>query len=366
MFAALVAGLPAGSNSKGQETGGQERELPPALAPFEFLIGRWKGQGVPRDNPAQRFRGWTETHTWAWVFAGGRPVALTVSIPGGRVLGEGMLQYETSNQHYYLDTKQPGETAQAARFAGTLDSSGKLLTLERIEKGTMQRLTLRANSNYIRYTVILEAKEATAALFRPLIEIGLTKEGESFAAGAAAVELPRCIVTGGAATLTVSYQGQSYPICCTGCRDEFNENPEKYLSKLSRKTAAGDGAKTNQPKTSRVSRFEDAFAADTDPVRSQPKPRTAGRSAVVAGPVAPSSEETAEPSTKSGSESDTKVKEPDQLAARAARAFQLARNLERSGKSAAALKAYKQIVQDYARTATARVAAERIKALENQ
>jgi YHS domain-containing protein len=365
MCATLVTGLPADSRSKGQEAGGEERNLPPALAPFEFLIGSWKGQGVPRDNPAQRFRGWTETHTWAWVFAGSKPVALSVSIPSGRVLGQGTLRYEPSRNQYFFDVKQSGATSKPARFAGTLDSSGKLLSLERTENGTTQRLTLRANSNYIRYTMVLEAKEPTAPLFRPLIEIGLTKEGESFAAGSAAVEQPRCIVTGGAATLTVSYHGRSYPICCTGCRDEFNEHPEKYLQKLSQRPTAGGVTRTNQPKTSRVNRFEDAFAADIDPVQSRDQPTKVDRSAAAAGPVARSSEEQAESRTKPGPAPDTNAKAADQLAARAAKAFQLARNLEKSGKSTAALKAYKQIVKDYPRTVTARVAAERINALEN-
>jgi len=31
--------------------------------------------------------------------------------------------------------------------------------------------------------------------------------------------------------MTVSYQGKTFPVCCSGCRDEFNENPEKYASK---------------------------------------------------------------------------------------------------------------------------------------
>ena len=78
----------------------------------------------------------------------------------------------------------------------------------------------------------LDRKETGSTLFKPAIEVGLTKEGESFAAGASAAERPRCIITGGAATMTVSYQGQSYPICCTGCRDEFVENPEKYIKLL--------------------------------------------------------------------------------------------------------------------------------------
>ena len=31
--------------------------------------------------------------------------------------------------------------------------------------------------------------------------------------------------------MTVSYKGKTYPVCCSGCRDEFNDNPEKYAKK---------------------------------------------------------------------------------------------------------------------------------------
>ena len=198
------------------------------------------------------------------------------------------------------------------------------------------------------------------------MEIGLTKEGESFAAGSAAVEQPKCIVTGGAATLTVSYKGQSYPICCTGCRDEFNENPEKYLRKLSLKLSAGGGIKTDQPKTSRISRFEDAFAGDTATTESQGIAKMADRSATAGGDSASSTRGTAEPMATAKPKPDAKTQSSDKLAAKAATALRLAQNLEKSGKSAAALKAYKQIVKDYPKTATARVAAERIKAMESQ
>ncbi len=367
---ATLAMLPTAlaASLTGQAAGAESRDLPPALAPFEFLIGRWKGQGVPRDNPAQRFRGWTETHTWAWVFAAGKPVAMTVTIEGGKVLRQGTLRYEPANKQYALDAREPGASGKAVRFTGTLDSSGKLLILERSEKGTIQRLALRANSNYIRYTLLLDRKEPGGALFQPLVETGLTKEGESFAAGSAAGEQPKCIVTGGAATLTVSYQGRSFPICCTGCRDEFNENPEKYLKKLALKVSAGGGTKSDQPKTSRVSRFEDAFSGsgDTDPAESKAGAQMADRSSMEGAGSASPQPATPEPKAKAEPKPDAQAQTPDKLAAKAATALRLAQNLEKTGKSAAALKSYKQIVKDYPKTATARIAAERIKAIESQ
>ena len=38
-------------------------------------------------------------------------------------------------------------------------------------------------------------------------------------------------------TSTVSYMGQTYYVCCTGCRDEFNANPTKYIDEYKAKQA---------------------------------------------------------------------------------------------------------------------------------
>jgi hypothetical protein len=38
-----------------------------------------------------------------------------------------------------------------------------------------------------------------------------------------------CIVTGGLGTIAVSYKGQTYHVCCSGCRDAFNDDPEKFI-----------------------------------------------------------------------------------------------------------------------------------------
>ncbi|WP_165218930.1 YHS domain-containing protein [Aquisphaera insulae] len=253
------------------------RDVPPALAPLEFLVGSWKGQGVPRDNPSQRFRGWTETHTWAWAFEKGKPVGLTVSIKAGKVLAQGRLTYDAPSRRYRLEGKEPGDRGKAVVFTGTLDATGKVLNLERAEPsgGGTQRLSIRPNANFVRYVMTIDRKPAGSTAFAPKSEVGLTREGESLAAGASAVERPRCIVTGGAAAMSVSYQGQSYPVCCTGCIDEFKENPEKYLKKLaSRKAEPAKGAAAAKP--SGVSRFEDAFSGDSD---DAPAPATDGKDA---------------------------------------------------------------------------------------
>jgi hypothetical protein len=329
--------------------------LPPAFAPLEFLIGRWKGQGVPRDNPAERFRGWTETHTWAWVFDQSKPTGMSVTMDSGKILRRGKLSFDPTRKQYRLESEAAAGGGKALVFVGKLDASGKLLALESNEQEP-RRLSIRANSNYVRYTVMLERKDEGAVLFKPVIEVGLTKAGESFAAGSSAAEAPRCVVTGGAATLTVPYQGRTYPICCSGCRDEFLESPAKYLKKLALRSNA-DGGKTDAPKASRVSRFEDAFSGDVEQPAAKP------RANMEEPKVQEATEKTAKDAVRKPSAS-ARSQATDKVASRAATALRVAQNLEKSGKTEGALKAYKQIVRDHKGSPAAKTAGERIKALE--
>ena len=45
---------------------------------------------------------------------------------------------------------------------------------------------------------------------------------------AGAPKKPECIVSGGSANIAVTYNGKTYYVCCSGCRDEFNADPAKY------------------------------------------------------------------------------------------------------------------------------------------
>jgi YHS domain-containing protein len=347
-----------GERIRSQEGEASNRELPPALAPLEYLVGRWKGQGVSKDDPALKFRGWTETHTWAWIFDKGTPAGLTLDVQGGKRIARGKLTFDLRDRRYRLEARTVGarEGSQPVVYTGNFDSNGKRLELEAAGEAGRERLTIRPNGNYVRYVMTVDRNEPGARSFTPRFEAGLTREGESLAAGASAQERPRCIVTGGAASLTVSYQGQSYPICCTGCRDEFNENPEKYLRKLSLRSPAAGDSKAKPKSASKISRFEDAFASDVsaeDPeVKSEMKP---GRR-----PPAPGEADSAKAQKPAPSVEPSEKKS----ASRAATALRLAQNLERSGKTDNAMKAFRQLVKDYPGTAQARIAATRIKALE--
>ena len=327
---------------------GAAREIPEPFAPIEYLVGRWKGAGVPAAN---KTRGWEETHAWAWKFEKGKPVGLSLTITGGKALAKGLCTFDASKKQYIMSGTDP--SGKPLTFIGGPDKAGKGLVLDRLggtAAGAKQRITLYPNANFIRYTLKLDEQEAGAPQYKPLIAAGMTKEGESFAAGSTTgADLPKCIVTGGAATLSVSYQGASYPLCCTGCRDEFNENPAKYIKKLAlqRESGVKAGAK---PKPASIAKDDGAFDGIGD---SRPAAQPDGTMKTAPATAKPPAAATAPKAALKG---------PD--VARAASTLRLGQNLERAGKTAAALGYYRRVVKEHPDTPSAQTAAARIKALE--
>ena len=79
--------------------------------------------------------------------------------------------------------------------------------------------------------------------FARLAEVGSTRKGSSFAKNAASG--PECVVTGGLGTIAVEHDGKTYFVCCGGCRDLFNEDPEGVLADY-RERKAAERARSNR------------------------------------------------------------------------------------------------------------------------
>ena len=299
-------------------------EVPEAFVPFEHMVGGWKGTASPVAN---KVKGWQETHGWAWKFEKGVPVGMSLTLDGDKAVAKGLLTFDPAAKKYHLDGADPA--GKPVAYLGAFSPDGKTLTLDRVGSSPegKERIVIRPNSNKIRYTLLVERQEKGAPQFKGVFSVGLTKEGESFAAGGAEANLPKCILTGGAASMTVSYNGKSYPICCTGCRDEFNDNPEKYASKAAA-MAQAEPAKAATP----------AEAARPAPAAAAPKAAAKADA----------------PKAKDDSE------------AKAARDLGLGQDFEKNGKNPIALQYYRKVVKDYPRTAAAKVAADRIKVLGPQ
>ncbi len=197
----------------------EENPAKEALQALNDYVGMWKGAGANTSKSDN----WTEKMSWGWKFKGD-DAWLTVKFTDGKEFKEGELRYDVDKKNYKLTVKD--KKNEEKTFEGELKKG--YLTLDRVDPktGETQRLMMNTAAGGIRFVYNLQRKPKGSTFFTKLYQVESGKEGESLAGGGKERE---CVVTGGRGTIEVSYQGKSYYVCCTGCRDAFNENPEKIL-----------------------------------------------------------------------------------------------------------------------------------------
>jgi hypothetical protein len=205
----------------GEPKGKPARE---ALKPFNVLVGSWKGTGTPEGSPEERQKGhWVETVAWEWQFKGD-DAWLTVTFDKGKHFTQGRLRHlpATDTFEFTLTTT----AKEKVTYQGSI--KGKQVILERPlgESRQIERLTWNLlHENRVTYRLETRRDGGTALSRKYLV--GLTKEGEPFAAVGRAER--ECIVSGGLGTIAVSHDGKTYYVCCSGCRDEFRADPGRYV-----------------------------------------------------------------------------------------------------------------------------------------
>jgi YHS domain len=197
-----------------------------ALQDVGEFIGSWKLDAKPPKGPS-----WSETVTWGWKFKAGESW-IALEIKDGKQFTDGELKYLVEKKLYQLTLNDKDKKPQV--FTGEFKKG--TLKLERKDEKTadVHRVTFNTLSEGVRLSLNYEMQTGGKGLFSTVYKAAGTKEGESFAGGAAAKK-PECLVTGGVGTITVSYNGKTYYVCCSGCRDEFNENPKKYVDAFEKK-----------------------------------------------------------------------------------------------------------------------------------
>ncbi len=356
-FTALILGVGATMANAAD----RDREIPAPFAPFEHLVGGWKGVGIPAAN---RVKGWPEKHMWAWRFVKGTPVGMSLEFQSDKVLSQARLDFDAAKKLYRLEGTDPD--GKPVAFVGPIDESGQTLALDRVgdlPSGAKQRLTLRLNSNMIRYVMWIDEQERGAPQFSRVLDVNMGKEGESFAAGGSASNLPKCVLTGGSATMTVTFGGKSYPVCCTGCRDEFLADPEKYVKKAELRAQA-EAKNPSKPAASRVIRDDgsfDALLTDSKKSRSRPMPKDAPKGE--APESKPSANTTASPKEAPKDQPTEKPAPAPATDDKAASLLERAQELEKKGNTQAAVIYYRMIAKDYPKSPQAKSAAVRLKAL---
>jgi YHS domain-containing protein len=196
-----------------------------ALQEVQEFIGQWNLEGTQKVGA--KTEAWKEKVTWGWKFKDGDAwIVIDFAEGKGKYFTAGELRYDVEKKKYRLTLTPTAKGEAAQTFEGEIAKGA--LKMERKDPKTndVYRMTINTAAEGARLQIKYEKQDGGKGLFAAVHTMAGSKEGESFAGGA---KKPECIVSGGSANIPVSYMGKTYYVCCSGCKDEFNANPAKYV-----------------------------------------------------------------------------------------------------------------------------------------
>lgn len=199
-----------------------------ALSELNDLIGGWRGVGQPKRGSTQG--AWLESAEWVWDFSS--EVALRYKVEKGKLLTGAALTYDPKSQRYRLHAQFAGDAAR--EYAGQFDDDQRLVLDSQPDDGYEYRVTI-TRLNAKRTLVLHERRQTDQKFFTRIAEIGYTRQGTSLADAGAGE--PQCIVTGGKGTIAVSFESKTYYVCCTGCKQAFDDDPAGIVADYKQRLA---------------------------------------------------------------------------------------------------------------------------------
>lgn len=175
-----------------------------------------------------------EKAEWRWKFSG-EQVALEYAVEEGKLLKSALVSFDPKSKTYQLKTVELGTAKDQPiqrEYVGETNGNKLVFDTPAKEGAEGRRITI-TRLNEKRTLVLFEQKGAGQNFFNRIAEVGYTREGTRLADSDQTG--PECVVTGGAGTIKVSYKGETYWVCCTGCRDAFNDDPEGVLADYRKK-----------------------------------------------------------------------------------------------------------------------------------
>ncbi|MBC7968040.1 MAG: hypothetical protein H7Z17_19190 [Fuerstia sp.] len=208
------------------------------LSTLSFLVGDWKGVAQPKRG--SNSGAWSEKAHTVWHFDEKIPCLLLKLEPGEKSTsiffatasetGRPIIElHQPEKPSIALEMTEPGKSPASDAAVQTDKSAPDHWVFESVVEPGNPRLRLTVRKiNDIRITLLFEESTGAEAAFRRQYEIGMTRAGERLAKGNTGER--ECIVTGGLGTISVSHGGKTYYVCCEGCQQAFEADPEGTLT----------------------------------------------------------------------------------------------------------------------------------------
>ncbi len=213
------------------------------LQPFQVLLGKWTW------TTKKKFDGFAkhaEDLQWVWDFRTDiRQPGLAFTSAEHPYFAKGVLTWLPETKQFRLTAT--GREGDSRILLGTWAENGEpkeehdgkvvqrsykleLLQTEPAD-GEQWKVVLQLLDNDQMLTDVTKRPPAGSS-YSPVDVVRQQRTGTSFAVAESDNPGPKCVVSGGLGTIMVSYKGQNYPVCCTGCVAAFEEDPERWLAKM--------------------------------------------------------------------------------------------------------------------------------------
>ncbi|MDB5346232.1 MAG: hypothetical protein JWP89_4609 [Schlesneria sp.] len=192
-----------------------------ALREFNGLVGSWRGIGQVKRGSSQG--AWQEKAEFVWELKP-KSTGIRINVEDGKEWKSALLNFDEATKQLTLTAKLLDDSTRTHH--GKFED--KRLVMEGVDdKKEVHRLTLTVlNEN--RLLILFEKRPEQQSFFTRTGEVGYQRQGTKIAAVNGTG--PICVVTGGAGTIPVTHKGKTYYVCCTGCRDAFNDDPEGTIA----------------------------------------------------------------------------------------------------------------------------------------
>ncbi len=198
-----------------------------ALEEFNLLIGEWRGVGQPKRGSTAG--AWQETGACVWEIT--KPATgIRWKPESGKLWSSALIGYLPEKKQFTLTVTLPDDSTRT--YAGKFAEQKLVVESEPDDAKEVHRVILSLlNEN--RVAVLFEKRLEKQTFYNRVAEIGFQRQGTTLAASDG--NGPECVVTGGKGTIAVTHQGKTYYVCCTGCRDAFNDDPDGVLAAYAEK-----------------------------------------------------------------------------------------------------------------------------------
>lgn len=206
------------------------------LTAFSELIGEWRGVGQPKRGSNRG--AWTEKSEWIWDFSKN---AIAIQGTSAKSKLATKIRIEAAKQKTEKNTASSIQKDVKPSFVVEATSADKkvLKFVCRLDKNKLQGETLASDDGLVhrltltqlsdkRLLVLIEKRKATQKFYSRVAGVGFTRAGASLASNQPTG--PICVVTGGKGTIALTHKGKTWYVCCSGCRQAFEDDPDGIIA----------------------------------------------------------------------------------------------------------------------------------------